>query len=274
MNPINHVLKGITTYRVTSPFGMRRLTIGGKTIDNMHNGIDLTPRSEIIAIARGRVIKVVNGVRESQTKEIIDKAQTSLYYGNIVYLEHANGVQTRYAHLQHGSIPSNIRADAIVEKGQVLGYMGTTGYSTGVHLHFEVLENGKRVDPMPYLLGLKNFVDYSEETLSINREGLPTLTVNTTNLRFRKSPNGELLGTLPQGAILPYLGKSGVLNGYEWAEVLFDNKIGYCALQSDWNTINHAVKEIVKTVEVIKEVVKPFDETMSKDGMNVRVVIS
>lgn len=273
MNVVNHVLKGITTYRVTSPFGMRRLTIGGKTIDNMHNGIDLTPRSEIIAIARGRVIKVINGVRESQTKEIIDKAQTSLYYGNIVYLEHANGTQTRYAHLQHGSIPSNIQAGAIVEKGQVLGYMGTTGYSTGVHLHFEVLENGKRVDPAPYLLGQKNVVDFNE-FVPINREGLPTLTVNTTNLRIRKTPNGELVGTLPQGSVLPYLGKSSVISGFEWAQVIFEDKIGYCALHDDWNVINHQFKEVIKTVEVIKPVVKPLDETIQKGDYTVRVVIS
>lgn len=272
MNVINHVLKGVTTYRVTSPFGMRRLTIGGRTINNMHNGIDLVPRADIISIARGKVIRVIDGVKESQTKEIIDKAQTTLYYGNVVYVEHANGIQTRYAHLRHGSIPSNIKVGAIVEKGQVLGYMGTTGYSTGVHLHFEVLENGKRVDPAPYLLGQKNVVDFNE-FVPINREGLPTLTVNTTNLRFRKAPNGELIGTLPQGAILPYLGKSGVLNGYEWAEVLHDNKIGYCALNQDWNTINHAVKEIVKTVEVIKtvEVTKPIDETFEKNGVRVSV---
>ena len=278
MNVINHVLRG-TSYRVTSPFGMRTLTIGGRQVTHMHNGIDLIltniRHAEVISMARGRVIRVVRNILESQTPTIIAQAQTTLYFGNLVFVEHANNIVTRYTHLQSGSIPAGITVGAIVEKGQLLGLMGTTGYSTGVHLHFEVVENGNRVDPAPYLLGQKNVIDLVTN-VPINREGLPTLTVNTTNLRIRKTPNGELLGTLPQGAILPYLGKSGVLNGYAWAEVLHDNKIGYCALQSDWNTVNNAVKEIVKTVEVIKtvEVTKPIDETFEKNGISVRVVVS
>ena len=278
MNVINHVLRG-TSYRVTSPFGMRTLTIGGRQVTHMHNGIDLIltniRHAEVIAMARGRVIRVVRNILESQTPTIIAQAQTTLYFGNLVFVEHANNVVTRYTHLQSGSIPAGIQVGVIVEKGQLLGLMGTTGYSTGVHLHFEVVENGNRVDPAPYLLGQKNVIDLVTN-IPINRDGLPTLTVNTNSLRFRKSPNGELLGTLPQGAILPYLGKSSLISGHEWAEVLHDNKIGYCALNQDWNTINHAVKEIVKTVEVIKtvEVTKPIDETFEKNGISVRVVVS
>ena len=275
MNPVNHVLQGVTTYRVTSPFGMRRLTIGGKTIDNMHNGIDLTPKSDIIAIARGKVIKVVENIKESQTPEIIAKAQTGLYYGNVVYLQHNNGQVTRYAHLQYGSV--KVKLGQIVDKGQVLAHMGTTGYSTGIHLHFEVLENGKRVDPAPYLTGQKTVSDFNEEIL-INRDGVTTLTVNTTSLRLRDKPNGAIITTLTPGAILPYLGKTGVHSGYEWAEVLFEGKVGYCALDKSWNTISYkeVVKEVVKTVtkEVIKEVVKPVDKTMTFDGGTIRVVIS
>lgn len=273
MNIINHVLKGITTYRVTSPFGMRNLTIGGKTVSNMHNGIDLVPRAEIISAARGKVIRVIDGIKEEQTPEIIAKAQTALYYGNAVYIEHGN-VVTRYAHLKSGSIPSNVKVGAIVERGQVIGYMGTTGYSTGVHLHFEVLENGKRVDPLPYLLGQKNFIDYNE-VVSINREGMPTLKINTTSLIYRKTPNGERLGLLPQNAVLPYLGKSTAINGYEWAEILFEGQLVYCALNTKWNTITHQVKEIVKTIEVIKEVpvVKPINKTVVEDGYTLQVIV-
>ena len=288
MNVINHVLRG-TAYRVTSPFGMRTLTIGGRQVTHMHNGIDLISptirHAEVIAMARGRVIRVVRNILESQTPTIIAQAQTTLYFGNLVFVEHANNVVTRYTHLQSGSIPAGITVGAIVEKGQLLGLMGTTGYSTGVHLHFEVVENGNRVDPAPYLLGQKNVIDLVTN-VPINREGLPTLTVTTTNLRLRKAPNGELVGTLPQGAILPYLGKSSLISGHEWAEVVHDNQIVYCALNTTWNTLNHAVREVVRTVEVIKEVpvdrivevvrevVRPIDETFEKNGISVRVVVS
>ena len=274
MNIVNHVLKTSRTYVITSPFGMRNLTIGGQVVRNMHNGIDIALRADVISVARGKVIRVIDGIKEEQTPEIIAKGQSSLYYGNVVYIQYGNNVQTRSAHLKSNSIPGGVKLNGIVNKGQVIGHTGNTGYSTGIHLHFEVLENGVRVDPMPYLLGLKNFVDYSEETLSINREGLPTLTVNTTNLRFRKSPNGELLGTLPQGSVLPYLGKSSVISGFEWAQVIFEDKIGYCALHDDWNVINHQFKEVIKTVEVIKPVVKHLDETIQKEDYTVRVVIS
>lgn len=272
MNVVNHVLKDTTSYRVTSPFGMRTLTVSGVTTTRMHNGIDLVPRAFIISPARGKVIHIINGIRESQTAEIVAKAQSALYYGNAVYLEHGNGVVTRYAHLKFDSIPTNIKVGSIVEKGQVLGYMGTTGYSTGVHLHFEVLENGVRVDPAPYLLGTKNFVDYNE-FVPINREGFPTLKINSPILVYRKSPNGERLGMLPQNENLPLFGKSGVVNGYEWAEILFENKIVYCALNENWNTINHRVKVITNTVEVEKivEVTKHIDETLEQNGVRVSV---
>ena len=270
MNVVNHVLKGITTYRITSPYGMRNLTIGGKTVTQMHNGIDIVPKADIVAIARGKVIKVIDNVKESQTPEIIAKAQTSLYYGNVVYLQHNNGQVTRYAHLQYGSV--KVKLGQIVDKGQVIAHMGTTGYSTGIHLHFEVLENGSRVDPAPYLLGQKSIADFNE-SVAINRDGVATLTVNTTSLRLRDKPNGTIITTLEQGAILPYLGKSGVVNGYEWAEVLYQDKIGYCALQSDWNTISHKVVEVIKTVEVVKEVTRPINETVKGNGYTITVKV-
>lgn len=68
-------------------------------------------------------------------------------YGYYVIVDHGNGLKTLYAHLR--SI--NVSVGQNVSQGQVLGPSGTTGYSTGVHLHFEVHKNGTRVDPLPYL---------------------------------------------------------------------------------------------------------------------------
>ena len=69
--------------------------------------------------------------------------------GNYVVLDHGGGWETRYLHLKHNSL--KVRAGDRVAAGQPLGFMGTTGYSTGVHLHFEVRFNGDRLDPKPYL---------------------------------------------------------------------------------------------------------------------------
>jgi murein DD-endopeptidase MepM/ murein hydrolase activator NlpD len=68
-------------------------------------------------------------------------------YGYYVIVEHANGLKTLYAHLSK----INVRKGQAVNRGDALGVAGSTGYSTGTHLHFEVYLNGKRVNPMNYL---------------------------------------------------------------------------------------------------------------------------
>jgi murein DD-endopeptidase MepM/ murein hydrolase activator NlpD len=69
-------------------------------------------------------------------------------YGYYVDVDHGDGYKTRYAHFQ---APPPVRIGQRVEQGQVVGYAGTTGYSTGVHLHFEILRNGAPVNPLNLL---------------------------------------------------------------------------------------------------------------------------
>jgi murein DD-endopeptidase MepM/ murein hydrolase activator NlpD len=68
-------------------------------------------------------------------------------YGNLIVVDHGNGIATAYAH------QSSLAASAgqQVGQGQVIGYVGSTGFSTGPHLHFEVRVNGSPVDPLGYL---------------------------------------------------------------------------------------------------------------------------
>ncbi len=68
-------------------------------------------------------------------------------YGNLVVVDHGNGISTAYAHLSSISVS----VGQSVGQGTVVGGMGTTGNSTGVHLHFEVRVNGSPVDPLGYL---------------------------------------------------------------------------------------------------------------------------
>ena len=68
-------------------------------------------------------------------------------YGLYVIVDHGNGLKTLYAHLRR----LDVSKGQSVSQGQVLGPAGSTGYSTGVHLHFEVHRNGTRVDPLGYL---------------------------------------------------------------------------------------------------------------------------
>jgi murein DD-endopeptidase MepM/ murein hydrolase activator NlpD len=68
-------------------------------------------------------------------------------YGNMIELEHGKGIQTRYGHLSSISVSPGAR----IKRGQLIGLMGSTGRSTGTHLHYEVRIDGKAVNPMPFL---------------------------------------------------------------------------------------------------------------------------
>jgi len=111
----------------TSPFGLRRHPIFG--IRRMHTGVDIgAPRgAPVQAASDGRVI------------------YTGWFggYGKIVVVDHGGGVSTLYAHLSQ----ILTREGRGVRRGEVIGRVGSTGYSTGPHLHFEVRINGRPIDP-------------------------------------------------------------------------------------------------------------------------------
>ena len=105
----------------------------------------------IIAAQKGKVIGIVSNVKgRDETKG----------YGNYVELQHGNNIVTKYCHLKYGSI--KVRLGQIVSKGQEIGYMGDTGYTFGAHLHFQVIQNGNNVDPLPYLEDRKKITVYNE----------------------------------------------------------------------------------------------------------------
>ena len=117
--------------RVTSPFKMNRMhPILNRVLP--HTGVDL-------AAARGTpVYAAADGS--------VGHAGTRGGYGNLVEVHHPNGYATRYAHLSR--IAAGVRAGAAVRQGDVIGYVGSTGLSTGPHLHYEVRRKGQPVDPL------------------------------------------------------------------------------------------------------------------------------
>lgn len=118
---------------VTSSFGPRTHPITGAK--RLHAGIDLgAPTGTPIGAAAAGTVTFA-GERGG--------------YGNLVIVDHGNGTETRYAHQD----TLGVRAGQVVEAGEPLGTVGSTGQSTGPHLHFEYRRNGEPVDPRP-LLGL------------------------------------------------------------------------------------------------------------------------
>jgi murein DD-endopeptidase MepM/ murein hydrolase activator NlpD len=130
--------------RFRSAFGMRRHPILG--YNRMHNGVDWSaPRgTPIIAAGNGTVTD----------------ARWNSGYGRWIRIEHANGYATSYAHQTR--FAEGIAPGVRVRQGQVIGYIGSTGLSTGPHLHYEVTVNGRHVDPMGIRVA-------REETLSGQR---------------------------------------------------------------------------------------------------------
>lgn len=117
--------------RMTSSFGMRDHPIlGGR---RAHKGVDLAAPvgTPIYATADGKV----------------SRASWFSGYGLFVSLEHGGDMQTRYGHMSR----LNVAEGQIVHKGDVIGYVGSTGNSTGPHLHYEVRVDGTAVNPIPYM---------------------------------------------------------------------------------------------------------------------------
>ncbi len=98
-----------------------------------HTGIDIRANlgTPVIATADG----------------VIAKANNEGDWGNLIIIAHTDGYETWYAHLQG----FNIEGNQEVKKGEIIGYVGNTGRSTGPHLHYEVKHNGKQVNPLDYL---------------------------------------------------------------------------------------------------------------------------
>ena len=116
--------------RLTSGFGLRRHPLLGEY--KMHTGIDWA------APVGTPIMAAANGV--------IEEAGRKGYNGNYIRIRHANGYQTAYSHMSRfapGAAPG-----VKVRQGQIIGYIGTTGLSSGPHLHFEILVNNQFVNPL------------------------------------------------------------------------------------------------------------------------------
>ncbi len=120
---------------ISSYFGMRTDPFTGRR--EHHKGVDLAGKagSEVIAVAAG----------------VVTWAGSRYGYGNLVEVNHGNGYSTRYGHNESVLVS----VGDTVRKGQALSLMGSTGRSTGPHVHFEVRFKGKTVDPKKYILAAR-----------------------------------------------------------------------------------------------------------------------
>ncbi len=133
----------------TSNFGIRSDPFNHSA--RMHAGVDI----------RGPVGTPVYATADGT----VDRAERAGGYGNLVELDHGKGIQTRYGHLSK----ILVEAGSQVKRGQLIALMGSTGRSTGSHLHYEVRMDGKAVNPAPFL----TTADYMTAAQSASVNAIP-----------------------------------------------------------------------------------------------------
>ncbi|MDY7098202.1 MAG: M23 family metallopeptidase [Pseudomonadota bacterium] len=143
-NPLN-------SGRISSGYGMRTHPVLGRRA--RHKGIDLAAPTgtPVYATADG----------------MVKRAHYSRTYGLVIYLDHGSSLETRYAHLSK----LNVADGQPVRKGDLIGFVGSTGRSTGPHLHYEVRVDGLAVNPIPYMKEGAARAALSETTGPVNASG-------------------------------------------------------------------------------------------------------
>ena len=149
-------LKGTEIKYISSYFGYRPDPI--YKIEKFHSGIDFSAQMGTEAYATG------DGV-------VYDVEKGHWGYGNMVTIDHGFGYKTRYAHLQKPAV----RKGQKVKRGQLIGYIGNTGKTTGVHLHYEVLKNDVPIDPINFFY---NDLTPDEYEQILEQSTLPTQTMD------------------------------------------------------------------------------------------------
>jgi murein DD-endopeptidase MepM/ murein hydrolase activator NlpD len=132
-------IRPLTTGFISSRFGRRMDPFTGQTA--MHRGLDFVAR-------RGTPVRAT-------ASGIVQRAARNGGYGLMVEIDHGDGVVTRYAHCSKLLVKRGEK----VERGKIIGLVGSTGRSTSAHVHYEVIRNGLHQDPMKFLLPTDEILD-------------------------------------------------------------------------------------------------------------------
>lgn len=184
-------LRMVEMWRITQTFAehlQRKKQLGLKYYNG---GVDIYHNvgEPILASASGKVSKITIG--------------DSTGYGNVVYVDHGNGYLSLYAHLTSVTV----RASQTVQAGDQVGTMGSTGNSTGPHVHWELRHNGTPVDPMLFLSVAKVVGPVEQPAVKIELPTFPPLPkartiVDYLNIRSQPSVVGQVAGALMRDTIV------------------------------------------------------------------------
>ncbi|MEL6188734.1 MAG: peptidoglycan DD-metalloendopeptidase family protein, partial [Myxococcota bacterium] len=203
--PLVHVAPG------RRGFGRRLHPLTKRYADHQGQDYSARPGTPIRAAADGLVYYArVSG-------SLAQKGKPGRGYGRLVKLRHAHGVSTRYAHLQR----FRVRRGQRVRQGQIIGYVGNTGGSTGPHLHFEVRVEGRAVDPLEALGRPLSVIGQACEEVEEVASAGPEASVELAQGNARTSPRGGGIprSTLALAAPVPESsGRVGVASPHDLAQ--------------------------------------------------------
>lgn len=225
---------------ITSQFGNRADPFSGQV--KYHSGIDIAPTSgsdvNIIAAASGEVIYPGSGNPVSCPSSS-SESDCGGGYGNYVMIRHDNGIVTLYGHLYENSI--TVRSGDRVSQGQVIAKMGSSGRSTGTHLHFEVRVNGMRVDPLGFV-SIDNPRPSDEYIVSTGSDNTQTICYSLRRNNFSEIAVAAILGNIERESnydpnAVNSLGCIGIVQWCSGRANNLKNTYG-----SDWNNINNQLE--------------------------------
>lgn len=180
---------------VTSNYGNRKYPFAGK-----HEGVDLSPadgtgKADVQSNVIGTVSYVKNNVPNSDTAKLGSGGwsyEGSNSGGNMVWIDTPDGYRVKNMHLKAGSIPSNLRRGSVVSVGDKIGEVGSTGWSTGQHLHYQVEKDGAAVNPM---YGTGGFMDAINSLVSTGSQILTKITGGIFSTSSSSSSDSTLSST-------------------------------------------------------------------------------
>lgn len=198
-----HVLESKSEY-CTADYGTREPSY------STHHGMDFINdvghACNAIAVADGEVVAV---------QDFVDGFSDTYTAGNYVRIKHESGVYSRYLHLVKGSV--KVKVGQKVKAGTALGKEGNTGYSYGVHLHFDVFDGTQYVDPLPYLMGEKSFYKAKKPTSTTITTGSKVRVKNGATFSDGTKPFAEVYNTVYDVQLLSRNGKEARIGiGDQW----------------------------------------------------------
>lgn len=244
---------------------------------NQHYGLDLVSQgykvNDIVAHSDGVVVKVRNNCNKTYSTGAAAVKEWGDAFGNYVMIDHQNGFFTQYEHLAYGTV--KVKIGEKVKKGQVIGYMGNTGYSKGAHLHWQVNKSQQWndvVNPAPYLNSDFATMPQPEKRNELTNQ----LQVLVEQLRVRTEPNtnAAILGFAVEDAIYNHL-ETKVSGGYTWYKLA--NK-AWIADNGSWIKLlpkkseEEMIKELEEKLLIANETIGNLEEKIATQEETIKLL--